>query len=521
MIFGIMQRNKDKIYRVLKTEIKLKGNQRSKAIQMCINAGDIWNLLVETFIIKQEKLKTYRKENPNDNQPWETDTYLSYFDWAKEVVDTFYKQLSCPFPMETSIKKGRGKSKGKTREVVKTESNTNKLTNSLYGLPAQSKNALCDQFEASIKSCMTHRKNGNFRANYPKKFKRFGTVTFPSQLVKRKGDLLILGTKGYELKIKANFLKGFELAGDVKLTFSRSGKFYLSVGTTRDKEIKDFHNVAAIDLGQKRSVVVSTFKTDGTIVTASISGNDINALKQERDNRYREINRQRSKIFDGHFRQYLTDSEKQTYRKLQLEDNERQRQGEARKGYDQRYARKIINQRRKEQGLRKYSKQDYKLKRALAKAAEYYRKRLDYANHCIAKALFDWLEKHEVGTVYYGDLSLPKSRAKGKRKIKQIHRNVLWEYPTQMRYLKDKMDMIGGEVKTHSEAYTSQTCPNCGKLNKPSNRNYHCKSCGWEGDRDGVGATNLLSKALFDCNGKLMPPKKIEQLKISPAIRKK
>ena len=62
------------------------------------------------------------------------------------------------------------------------------------------------------------------------------------------------------------------------------------------------------------------------------------------------------------------------------------------------------------------------------------------------------------------------------------------------------------------EAYTSQTCPNCGKLHKTSSETYSCPACGYTQDaqlkiiektrffddfyRDMVGALNMLLKAL-------------------------
>ena len=57
-----------------------------------------------------------------------------------------------------------------------------------------------------------------------------------------------------------------------------------------------------------------------------------------------------------------------------------------------------------------------------------------------------------------------------------------------------KAELVGLTVKFVSEAYTSQTCPQCGTRKKPTNRNYHCNHCGFEYHRDGVGAINLWRK---------------------------
>jgi len=41
---------------------------------------------------------------------------------------------------------------------------------------------------------------------------------------------------------------------------------------------------------------------------------------------------------------------------------------------------------------------------------------------------------------------------------------------------------------------TSQVCPLCGSKNRPQNRNYECKKCGFRYHRDGVGAINIYRK---------------------------
>jgi len=41
---------------------------------------------------------------------------------------------------------------------------------------------------------------------------------------------------------------------------------------------------------------------------------------------------------------------------------------------------------------------------------------------------------------------------------------------------------------------TSQECPVCGSRNKPENRNYECRKCGFRYHRDGVGAINIYKK---------------------------
>ena len=61
-----------------------------------------------------------------------------------------------------------------------------------------------------------------------------------------------------------------------------------------------------------------------------------------------------------------------------------------------------------------------------------------------------------------------------------------------------KAKQYGRKVIIHNEAYTSQTCGNCGLLNKELGANtiYSCKNCGKVSDRDTNGARNIMIRAL-------------------------
>ncbi|WP_308202012.1 zinc ribbon domain-containing protein, partial [Salinibacter ruber] len=48
--------------------------------------------------------------------------------------------------------------------------------------------------------------------------------------------------------------------------------------------------------------------------------------------------------------------------------------------------------------------------------------------------------------------------------------------------------------KRASEAYTSQTCPNCKHKHKPPGRDFNCPQCSFEAHRDVVGARNILNE---------------------------
>lgn len=62
--------------------------------------------------------------------------------------------------------------------------------------------------------------------------------------------------------------------------------------------------------------------------------------------------------------------------------------------------------------------------------------------------------------------------------------------------LKEKCWEHGSKFLHVGEEYTSQTCPCCGQRKKTSSETYSCSSCGFEQDRDIVGALNILLKAI-------------------------
>ena len=50
-----------------------------------------------------------------------------------------------------------------------------------------------------------------------------------------------------------------------------------------------------------------------------------------------------------------------------------------------------------------------------------------------------------------------------------------------------------------TEEYTSRTCPQCNSCDKKSvkDREFKCIDCGFEEDRDIVGARNILNKGMY------------------------
>ena len=114
------------------------------------------------------------------------------------------------------------------------------------------------------------------------------------------------------------------------------------------------------------------------------------------------------------------------------------------------------------------------------------------AEHKITSRFISDCLKVKVDTIVIGDLNGIRKRAKFSKKSNQkVHQ---WAYARLQAMIGYKAELVGIKVRYVSEAYTSQTCPQCGNRKKPTNRNYHCTHCGFEYHRDGVGAINLWNK---------------------------
>jgi putative transposase len=112
--------------------------------------------------------------------------------------------------------------------------------------------------------------------------------------------------------------------------------------------------------------------------------------------------------------------------------------------------------------------------------------------HKISKMYLDYCIENDISKVYYGDLdSCTRGHSDDNSKfINQKLRD--WCYGLLTLQLENKLSRYGIEFIKISEAYTSQTCPHCGKRHKPTGRNYECE-CGYKQHRDLVGAMNILN----------------------------
>ena len=134
----------------------------------------------------------------------------------------------------------------------------------------------------------------------------------------------------------------------------------------------------------------------------------------------------------------------------------------------------------------------YRLKRIKTKILAKLNAQLKDADHKITSRFISDCLKAKADTIVIGKLKGIRNRAKFSKKSNQkVHQ---WAFARLTSMICYKAELAGLKVKFVSEAYTSQTCPQCGNRKKPTNRNYHCNPCGFAYHRDGVGAINLWNK---------------------------
>lgn len=122
-------------------------------------------------------------------------------------------------------------------------------------------------------------------------------------------------------------------------------------------------------------------------------------------------------------------------------------------------------------------------------------------DHKVSRQIVNFAVENGVKTIKLETLSGIRKRiaakAKGnstpaRKSRKNNYFKNTWSFYRLAHYIEYKAKLAGIDVKYVSPAYTSQTCPKCGKHNHADDRVYRC-DCGYHGHRDLVGATNILA----------------------------
>jgi putative transposase len=99
-------------------------------------------------------------------------------------------------------------------------------------------------------------------------------------------------------------------------------------------------------------------------------------------------------------------------------------------------------------------------------------------------------------TIFMGILESQKCVQKSKNRKLNRDMNILSHYKflEKLRYLCNTKHR---NLVMVNEAFTSQTCPNCGCLSKTTEKLWHCSTCYLSIDRDILGARNILMKGML------------------------
>jgi putative transposase len=298
------------------------------------------------------------------------------------------------------------------------------------------------------------RKAGFPEAKFPYHPKRFRTTIWKNTALRRQGDVLILsnGHAGAKVAIVIpESLRGVLRFVEVRLVYDKLARRYtwhLVVEDGKQPKPAPGNNVVGVDLGEIHPAVVAD-EQSAIIITC----------------------------------------------------RERRHEGQ---GHNKRLAQinKAISRRRK--GSRRHKR----LVRARVRMKAKHSRVARDMEHKISRAVVDAAVERKAGTIVMGDV---RDVADGVDCGKVQNRKISeWNHGKIRLYVEYKAPAEGIVVKLEDEAYTTQTCPNCGHRHKPRGRIYRCPSCGIQVHRDVVGAVNILSVFKHGEPGKIPAPCDVE-----------
>lgn len=327
-----------------------------------------------------------------------------------------------------------------------------------FPLHSQTVQATIEKFIANIESTQTKRRNGDQTARYPHRYRRYYNPVFKGQALKIHGQTLDLplGRGRKPIKVHLPVLPEGRIV-QAELGFST---LYLTI----TKEIPEppateTPKAAGLDIGIIQLGVVS----DGEKALA-ISGRGLRSVKQGRAKAHAKLRRKLARCKKGSRR----------WKKL------------------------------KRARYRVTGKADRITKNAL---------------HHSANQIVDFCREQGVSTLHAGDLA-NINRNKRKKRTRRANQDIgAMEFGLLLFYLTYKLSRYGITLEKGSEAYTSQTCPRCGHLNKVAGRTYRCRACNYTAHRDAVGSVNILNKAVHGGTiqpGAFLVPERIKYRRPAP-----
>lgn len=305
-------------------------------------------------------------------------------------------------------------------------------------LHSQTKQALVEEYYEALKAFF-EAKRKKPDAKPPFRTRKHFPVIWKNQSIKllKDGTLRLGMANGREpLYIKTTLPYGLDIRRAELVFDKKTKKYFLHVTVSAPRRTFEGKNVAGVDLGVIHPMVATTGEK-----TLIFNGGELNAKIQYRNKKLAEFQRKLSK---------------------------------------------------KQKGSRRYKK----LRRALACFLYRISNQINDILHKYTTYLMGWCIENNVGTIVLGEPRGIRSKVRYSKKANQkIHG---WLYRKIIDLIEFKAQAFGIKVVMVSEAYTSQTCPNCGAKTRPTNRNFKCTNCGFEAHRDAVGAFNIRKKYTGD-----------------------
>ena len=120
-------------------------------------------------------------------------------------------------------------------------------------------------------------------------------------------------------------------------------------------------------------------------------------------------------------------------------------------------------------------------------------------DHKVSREIVNFAIVNGVGTIRMESLQNIRETARTSRKNeKNLH---TWSFNRLAGFIEYKANLAGIKAEYVDPAYTSRTCPGCGKMNHAKDRSYRC-SCGFKTHRDRVGAINIINAPVIGGNSR-------------------
>lgn len=303
-----------------------------------------------------------------------------------------------------------------------------------FNLQRHNLNAITDKYAANRKAISELRKQGDKKARYPYKEKKFFCIPFKkSAILNENGYLKLTIAKGNQITLSVPYdeaIKSCEIIWREGYVLSYQKEY----SPKESSVVRD--GVVGVDLGEIHAIAACTEFGEGLI----ISHRHGRSLKQKRNKVIAYVNKRLSRCQKGS-RMYK--------RLLKL-------------------------------------KQQIKLKT---------KRQLRDLYHQITAQFMKFCDEKAICEIILGDIKNVGKDTKKKKKLNRTNRQKMsqMEFGTLKDYIQYKAKERGIIVQLMNESYTSQTCPQCGKRHKPTHRNFECL-CGYQAHRDLVGAWNILNK---------------------------